>query len=216
MVPFLRTNRSSYRLAITQPTLATRRRLARLRRVAAAMAFAAALLVPARLAITVIPSSSVVVARVAMPAGHILTSKDVVVRDVPPSGVLPGMSSERNDVVGRVLLADVLRGEPLSHAVLLEPPSVPRGYAALEVPVIGTGRGIAPGDGVVLLSDGQCGDADRQEGLCPVSSRAVALGVALKRQDVTFLSLALPAEDAIRVTRMSGVTPLVAISAPSR
>ncbi|WP_314686479.1 SAF domain-containing protein [uncultured Bifidobacterium sp.] len=216
MDPFLRTERPSYRSAITHPTLAMRRRLARLRRIVTAMAFVAALLLPARLAITVIPSSSVVVAGAALRAGRILTSKDVAIRDVPRSGVLPGMSSERNEVVGRTLLADVLEGEPLSHAVLTESPSVPQGYAALEVPVIGTGRGITPGDRLVLLSDGECRETDRQEGLCPVSDKAIVLDLSAKQQDTTFLSLALPAAEALRVTRMSGVAPMVAISPPSR
>ena len=86
------------------PTLATRRRLVRLRRLVALVTLAVAAFIPIRLAMTLIPSSTVVVAREDLAAGRVLTTRDVDVRRIPPSGVLPGMSSMAGNVVGRVLL----------------------------------------------------------------------------------------------------------------
>ena len=65
-------------------------------------------------------------------------------------------NGEQHDLVGRVLLVDVGRGEALSRGVLADAPRVPSGYAALEIPIVGTGAGIAPGDEVMLLSVGEC------------------------------------------------------------
>lgn len=198
------------------PTLATRRRLVRLRRLVALVTLAVAAFIPIHLAMTLIPSSTVVVAREDLAAGRVLTTRDVDVRRIPPSGVLPGMSSMAANVVGRVLLVDVGRGEALSRGVLADAPRVPSGYAALEIPIVGTGAGIAPGDEVMLLSVGECAKDERHEELCPVSDGALVLDGVRRRQGTAILSLALPAEDAIRVTRISDATPMVAVSASAR
>jgi hypothetical protein len=78
-----------------------------------------------------------------LPAGHVLTDRDVTMREVP-SGVLAPVEPEGT------LAVPVRAGEPLIGAVIGDHAAIPAGWWALDVPVP---PGVTPGTPVRLVVD---------------------------------------------------------------
>ncbi|HKY51317.1 MAG TPA: RcpC/CpaB family pilus assembly protein [Candidatus Limnocylindria bacterium] len=104
----------------------------------------------------------VVVAAHDIPATRALTALDVEVRSVPPEALPPGALADAADVIGRIPLAPLWRGQAfVGHALADEAPvfqtglSLSPGERAIAIPVVAAsavGGAIAPGVRIDVLA----------------------------------------------------------------
>ena len=136
-------------------------RAVRIRRALAAtfgLAALALMLLPAQR----IPATGVLVAAHDLPAGSVLGTADVTVRELPTQAVPDGAAQAPGTVLGRVLAAPVRRGEPLTE-VRLAGPELTRAVSmtpeAVSVPLRLADPGVAallrPGLTVDVVTAGQ-------------------------------------------------------------
>ena len=164
---------------------------------------------------------SIVVAADSLRAGSVLSRKDLESRSIPVGSALGSafesalgrVFSRVDDAVGLVLLVDTAQGDVVSHSMASDAVQPPAHYATMDVPVVAAPQGNSVGRHAILATDTGCGEGTTDDdGLCTVSSDAIILDVPHESEGTTILSCAMPAADALRVTRMARDTPLVAVS----
>lgn len=118
------------------------------------------------------PSRTIVVAARDLPAGAVLRREDVETMEWPGSAVPEGFAGQAGDVVGRGLITEVRKNEPLLGWKLAEkeaggglPITIPEGMRAVSVEVdevIGVAGFVLPGTRVDVLATVMPGNDRRQ------------------------------------------------------
>lgn len=103
------------------------------------------------------PASVVAVAARDLPSGHSLEERDLALIEVPTTAVASSMVARTTDLVGRVLIGPVARGEPVTTTRVMSA----RSMNGLAVPVRLSDPGVAtllrPGDVIDVMAVGRDG-----------------------------------------------------------
>lgn len=201
-----------------------RRRLARLPVgpillvTAAALALVSLRASPTDLALDSASSEPVVVATVELPSGSVVDLDDIEVRTYPLVAVPPTAATATDQVVGRLVTASILEGEPIVGARLAPDGLVgiaaatPPSWSAFALPVDANVPDAVVGQAVDLYAlasstDGAAPEAD---------ARRVARGALVVAVDDEQVTVAVRAADAPAVAgALIGSTVVTAITAPS-
>jgi Flp pilus assembly protein CpaB len=103
------------------------------------------------------PLRPMVVAARFVERGAVLVEDDLRIAEVPSAFAPPGALADPAEADGRVVLTDLVAGEPLTRSRLAHGRGplaalVPPGLRAIAVPVLLVPEGLAPGDRVDLLA----------------------------------------------------------------
>lgn len=142
--------------AARSATLHRRRLVALCRRLGIALAAGLAVFAALQCVLLSVRTRPVVVATETVGRGQLIDAAAVDVVQVPVSGALDGAWSAADDVVGLVAQVDVMPGTPLFPAMARASPTVPDGFAVIDVRLAGDATRLIPGDVVSLLAAGGC------------------------------------------------------------
>ena len=161
------------------------------------------------------PGPAILVARVAIPAGTLIQDADVAslveTRPVAGAGVLRGLLTRPDAVIGRRTVGTIVIGEPVTLAALGgdhgEPGPLRRGERAIAVPIGLQGSSAAaviPGDRVDIVASMAEGPIARAE---IVAANVEVLSVARNssEQGESDALLRIPARQVLRVAGSLGV-----------
>lgn len=102
---------------------------------------------------------TVVIAKSGLPAGTVLTVDNLDITKMPQKVAPENAFNIKNDLLGRVLSADVQAGKTIEEALLVDKGiqslSIPKGYRAMTIPIdpiTGVGGFITPGSRIDLLT----------------------------------------------------------------